>query len=67
MVSSLKALDVSYFLGHVCFVVLNGSEEELQAADMNSILGLCDAYDSPVVCGSLKVNKSLQIKITWAN
>ncbi|XP_072036988.1 centromere protein M-like [Amphiura filiformis] len=54
VVSSCKALDISYFLGHACFVALIGSDEEMQAADMTSITSLSDAYDSPMLCGSLK-------------
>ena len=54
-VSSAKALDVSYFLGHSCFVVLNASNDAMQVADMNSISGLCDAHNSPMICGSLQV------------
>ncbi|XP_038064507.1 centromere protein M-like [Patiria miniata] len=53
-VASAKELDVSYFLGRACFVVLNATSESLHCTDMSNITGLCDAHDSPMLCGSLQ-------------
>ncbi|XP_071796614.1 centromere protein M-like [Asterias amurensis] len=53
-VASAKELDVSYYLGKACFVVLNATSDSLHCADMSDITGLCDAYDSPMLCANLK-------------
>ena len=58
-VASAKELDMSYYLGRACFVVLNATSDSLHCADMSDITGLCDAYDSPMLCASLKVGHHL--------
>lgn len=54
---SVKHLDAAYFLGRVCFVALNATDEKSHCADLGDILALCDAYDSPLLCGDLETKE----------
>eukprot|EP00057_Strongylocentrotus_purpuratus_P010350 XP_011664824.1 PREDICTED: centromere protein M [Strongylocentrotus purpuratus] len=54
---SLPHLDPTYFLGRVCFLALNAPSEKTQCADLGDILALCDAYDSPLICGDLETQE----------
>ncbi|XP_070581202.1 centromere protein M-like [Ptychodera flava] len=52
--SSVKLLDIEYFLGKVCFVITKATKPELQNVEMTAVTGLCDAYDSPMLCGKIE-------------
>ncbi|XP_071493806.1 centromere protein M-like [Diadema antillarum] len=68
---SVGHLDMSYFIGRVCFVVLNASSEQSHCADIGDIVGLCDTYNSPMLTGNLEPESQRQslarrlLEMTW--
>lgn len=55
--NSLKHLDTSYFLGRVCFVVNQASDESIHSTDISNVTKLCDSFDSPMLSGNLQVSE----------
>ncbi|XP_077979432.1 centromere protein M-like [Glandiceps talaboti] len=55
--SCVKLLDINYFLGRVCFVITHADKPNLQNVSLQAVIGLCDAYDSPMVWGSMETKE----------
>lgn len=52
--SSVKHLDIDYFLGHCCFVVTQAKNEALHAFSIQEVTSLADSYDSPLICADME-------------
>lgn len=59
--NSLKHLDTSYFLGRVCFVVNQASDESIHSTDISNVTKLCDSFDSPMLSGNLQEQEERSI------
>ncbi|XP_006824697.1 centromere protein M-like [Saccoglossus kowalevskii] len=58
--SSVKYLDVDYFLGRCCFVVMKAEDPDNQNVEMMAVTGLSDVYQSPMLCGDVKTIRNCQ-------
>ncbi|XP_071813324.1 centromere protein M-like isoform X2 [Apostichopus japonicus] len=58
---SLKYLDTTYFLGRVCFVVNQASNDSIHCTDITDITRLCDSFDSPMLSGNLQTEEDRTI------
>ncbi|KAJ7382615.1 hypothetical protein OS493_033973 [Desmophyllum pertusum] len=52
--SSVKHVDIDYFLGHCCFVVTQAKNEAMHAVSIQEVTSLADSYDSPLICSDLE-------------
>jgi len=52
--SSVKHMDIDYFLGHCCFVVTQAKNEAMHAVNIQEVTSLADSYDSPVIFAAVE-------------
>jgi len=52
--SSVKHIDIDYFLGHCCFVVTQAKNEAMHAVSIQEVTSLADSYDLPLICADLQ-------------
>ncbi|CAH3144938.1 unnamed protein product [Porites evermanni] len=62
--ASVKQMDIDYFLGHCCFVVVQAKNEAKHAVSIQEVTSLADSFDSPLICADLRKEEDIKFLST---